>query len=1213
MTMTQRTILTTLLLSLCLLSFASGQDDRPPVSWVNSDKFGGGVGLSHHTLDSEALGHEVGYVVYLPDGYEADPLKRYPVVFFLHGMGGNESMDAGGFSSLLRRGTKEGWVPPLIAVFPNGGRSGYRGDVQRMITGELIPKIDSDYRTIGEAGSRGLVGFSMGGAGSVWLSLNHPELFSFAGSWGGGLWRVEEEALALAEKNAAQMRAVGFAALLINGDQDRPEAFGGLVEKFTAGGVENTVVTLEDTPHNLGLYYERADEQMLRFIGSRVKKGLAVPADPSAAVISPPEGFDVIISGGRIVDGTGAPWYIADLGIRDGKIVRIGRLAGVEAAKRIGAEGLIVAPGFIDMMGQTASPMIDEAQTAMNLLTQGVTTINAGEGYSAAPLDPERGRSEGWTTMAEYLQLLDLRGLPVNVVQTVGHTQVRRLVMGEVDRKPGEIELGEMKALVREAMEAGAIGLSTALIYPPAVYADTDEIGALAAVAGEFGGGYFTHMRNEGDQLLEAIDEALEIGRKGGTPVHIFHLKAAGRGNWAKMEQAVAKIKAARAAGEQVAADIYPYINNGLGIEALVHPRHFGAGRDAFLAKVDDPALRQEIRAEMESDGGDWENWFKHMGRDWGKLIIGKAYGLRFSKYSGKSLGSIAEEAGADPWELFFDLVKTGAFVLPETMSEENKQRLIREEFISFCTDVGPAGGAGSTNHPRAFGAFPRLLSKYVRDGKVVSLERAVAQASAVAANEIFARDRGRIAEGLAADVIVFDYAKLADRANFAKPHLESEGMRYVLVNGVLVLDDGKLAKARPGRVLRGPGYDRSRRPAAVSTGTVVPELAPIDELASSFLDQHGAPSVSIAVTDGGRLVYARAFGYADVAGRELARPQSRYRIASISKPITSAAIFLLVQEGKLKLDDKIFEILAGYKPPGEDAEIDPRLAEITVLHCLQHSGGWDRDQSFDAMFRSVDFAKALELPPPADQDAVIRNMMAQPLDFDPGTRQAYSNFGYCLLGRVIAKLGGTGDYAGYVKQHILDPAGALGMAQGRSLPGRRLDGEVRYYSPFRGPSVFAESLGRRVPYPYGGWNLEAMDSHGAWVASAIDLARFAVSFDGEGALLKAETREQLFALPNGKIALDENGKRKASCYAAGWRRAEAADGVTFSHGGALAGTSSYIVKRPDGRNWVVLFNTRRSARGSYLPSAIRSELNRILDQVRDWPTHDLFRAPGGE
>ncbi|MGI9243269.1 MAG: alpha/beta hydrolase-fold protein, partial [Verrucomicrobiales bacterium] len=533
----------------CLLSIAPAQSERPPVIWLNPDDMPSGAGLSHHALDSQVMEKQVGYVVFLPEGYEAGGSERYPVVYFLHGMGGNESVDSGGFSSLLRRGIKSGWVPPLIAVFPNGGRSGYRDEVQNMIIEELVPQIDADYRTVAEAGSRGLAGFSMGGAGAVWLALNEPDQFSFAGSWGGGLWRVEEEALALAEENTEKLRSNGFAALLVNGDQDRPDAFDRLAEKFEAGGIEHKVLTLKDTRHNLGHYYERAGEAMIRFIGEQLNQ-----SEPETAlVIAPQAPFDLVISGGRIVDGTGAPWYIADIGVRGGKIVRIGKLGKVEAKRRIDAAGLTVAPGFIDMMGQTASPMIEEAKTAMNLLTQGVTTINAGEGYSAAPLDPERGRSQGWTTMAEYLQLLDLRGLPVNVAQTVGHTQVRRQIMGEVDREPSEVELGEMKALVREAMEAGAIGLSTALIYPPAVYADTDEIGALAAVAGEFGGGYFTHMRNEGDQLLEAIDEALEIGRKGGTPVHIFHLKAAGRGNWAKMEQAVAKIKAARAEGEQVA------------------------------------------------------------------------------------------------------------------------------------------------------------------------------------------------------------------------------------------------------------------------------------------------------------------------------------------------------------------------------------------------------------------------------------------------------------------------------------------------------------------------------------------------------------------------------------------------------------------------------------------------------------------------------------
>jgi len=918
--------------------------------------------------------------------------------------------------------------------------------------------------------------------------------------------------------------------------------------------------------------------------------------------------YDVVILGGRLIDGTGAPWYVSDLGIKEGKIAKIGRLHDAETKVRIDASGLVVAPGFIDMMGQTATPMLEDGKSAMSLLTQGVTTINAGEGISAAPLDPERARLEGWATMAEYFQTLELRGLPVNVAQTVGHTQVRKLVMGESDRKPNESELAKMKDLVREAMEAGAIGLSTALIYPPVVYADTDEIGALAAVAGEHGGRYFTHMRNEGDQLLEAIDEALEIGRKGKTPVHIFHLKAAGQGNWPKMALAIAKIKAARAKGEEVTADIYPYINNGLNIQSLIHPKHFAEGRNALLAKIDDAETRQVIRTEMESEAGDWENWYKHIGRDWNKLVVGRAHSLRLREHSGKSLGEMARILKKDPWELFFDLVKTGAFVLPETMSEENKRALIREEFISFCTDVGPAGGAAFASHPRAFGSFPRLLSRYIREDKTITLERAIAQASALGANEILARDRGRLSVGLAADVIVFDYQKLTDHADFANPHAVSEGMRYVIVNGEVVLNDGEITDRRPGRVLRGPGYRDELAPSEVSTGKVVPELEAIDHLVQNFMGEHQAPSISVAVTDQGRLVYARAFGYADIATKEQARPESRYRIASISKPVTAAAIFRLIEQGKLTLDTKIFDVLEGYEPPSEEANVEERLAHITVLHCLQHSGGWDRGASFDAMFRSVDFAKALNLPPPADQDAIIRNMMAQPLDFDPGTKQAYSNFGYCLLGRVIAKLTGI-SYEKYVQQQVLAPAGARTMTQGRTAPELRQADEVRYYSGYRSSSVFEDMLGKKVPAPYGAWHLEAMDSHGAWIASAIDLARFAVAFDGDEtrSLLKPATLETMFQRPTGSAELDVKGKPKERCYAAGWARRETADGPVFTHGGALAGTSTYLYKRADGRNWIVLFNARRSPRTSYLPRAIESELNRVLDNVAGWPTHDLF------
>jgi N-acyl-D-amino-acid deacylase len=407
--------------------------------------------------------------------------------------------------------------------------------------------------------------------------------------------------------------------------------------------------------------------------------------------------------------------------------------------------------------------------------------------------------------MAEYFRRIDERGIPVNVAQTIGHTQVREIVLGDVDRRPSPEELKKMGDLVAEAMQAGAIGVSTALIYPPAIYAQTEEIASLAAVAGQYGGRYYTHMRNEGDKLEEAIDEALEIGRQGKTPVHIFHLKAAGRQNWGKMQLAIAKIKAARAAGEQVTSDIYPYINNGLGIAALIHPRHFGEGQERFIRKLDDANLRAEIRKEMETTAG-WENWYRHVGRDWSKIIIGRTGDRRYNTLAGQSVADMAKANNEDPWDTFFNLVKAGAFALPESMSEENKLQALHEEFISFCTDVGPAS-SDIASHPRAYGSFPRLLSKYVRELGAMSLERFVAQASAAGANAVIAYDRGRIAEGLAADVIVFDHDRIADKATFSEPSAPSVGMKYVIVNGVLVLDDGKFTGERPGRVLRGPGH----------------------------------------------------------------------------------------------------------------------------------------------------------------------------------------------------------------------------------------------------------------------------------------------------------------------------------------------------------------------------------------------------------------------
>jgi len=515
--------------------------------------------------------------------------------------------------------------------------------------------------------------------------------------------------------------------------------------------------------------------------------------------------YDVLIRGGRIVDGTGAPWFTADLAIANGKIAAIGRLTDATAARVIDARGKVVSPGFFDMMGQTGRPFITDPGAAFNLLSQGITTINAGEGESDAPLSEEDARKAGWQTMRQFFARLESAGLPMNVVQTVGHTQIREIVIGDRDRQATPAELDRMRGMVREAMEAGAIGLSTSLIYPPAIYASEDEITELAKVAGQYGGRYFTHMRNEGDRLLEAIDEALRIGRAAGTPVHIYHLKAAGQANWGKMEQALARVEAARYDGMEVGVDVYPYVNNGLGIRALLHPRHAAAGQDSLLIRLADSATRAEMRREMETLGG-WENWYAHAGHDWDRIVVARLPD-RYAQYNGQSLGAIARQLGRDPWDLFFELCRSGdVAAMPQSMWEGNKITAMKADFTSFDTDAGPAA-FGWAVHPRGYGAFPRILGRYVRDLGALTLEQAIHRMSAVAANEVMAYDRGKLAPGLAADIVVFDPVHVRDRATFAEPSLPSEGIDYVLVNGVVVLEQGRYTGAKPGKVLRGPGY----------------------------------------------------------------------------------------------------------------------------------------------------------------------------------------------------------------------------------------------------------------------------------------------------------------------------------------------------------------------------------------------------------------------
>lgn len=520
--------------------------------------------------------------------------------------------------------------------------------------------------------------------------------------------------------------------------------------------------------------------------------------------------LDLIVSNGRIVDGQGNPWYRADIGIRGGRIVEIGKLAGRTAKRTIDAKEQIVSPGFIDMMGATSVPLLANRRSAESKLRQGITTLLAGEGGSVAPRsksvidleDPPSGYE--WRTFGEYFQLLEKKGIAMNAVHNVGAAQVRRVAIGDQDKAPTPEQLARMEELVAQAMRDGVVGLSTALIYPPGTYAKTDELVALAKVVGKYGGSYMSHMRNESNQVLEAIRETIHIGEAAGIPSHIFHLKAAGEENWPLMKDAIALIQSARDRGLDVTADIYPYIRNGIGLTSFIHPRHYAAGAAPFLKTLSDPTVRADLRKEIE-DTSNWENWYRHVGRNWDNvLVVGVGPGLD-KRYEGKSVAEIARMRGADEWTAFFDLVQHGPVTVnPKSMNEEQKAMALRTPWVSLCTDAPPTDAAtASYAHPRAFGSFVRVLAKYVREEHVITVEAAVRQMSSLPANFLHLYDRGRIAPGMAADLLVFDPEKIQDTATFTKPLSFPEGMPYVIVNGAVAIDNGRFTSANAGAVLR--------------------------------------------------------------------------------------------------------------------------------------------------------------------------------------------------------------------------------------------------------------------------------------------------------------------------------------------------------------------------------------------------------------------------
>jgi len=528
--------------------------------------------------------------------------------------------------------------------------------------------------------------------------------------------------------------------------------------------------------------------------------------------------YDLVIRNGRIVDGTGSPWYSGDIAIQGGKIAAIGQLALAETKGTIDAHGLVVAPGFIDMLGQSELTILVNPHLPSKIY-QGITTEITGEGSSIAPLTgaiiqadhltyEHYGVEATWRTFREYFARLRKQGMGINLASYVGATQVRRVVLGDGNRAPTAAELERMKALVRDAMRDGAVGLSTSLQYAPAPYATTEELIALAGEAAKFGGIYASHIRNEGDSILPALDEAFRIGREAGIPVEIWHLKAAGKANWGRMPEIVAHIEQARRSGVDVAADTYAYPAWFNSFSAVIPPWAHDGGDKKLVERLKDPAARARIRREMETPSSAWNNeWQEVAGPE--SILVGAVQNPKLVPLQGKNIAEIAKLWNKDPIDTVFDLlIEDEAFteVAMVGMSEPDVALALQQPWVSICNDsqgTAPDGLLGKEHpHPRAYGTFPRILRKYVREEKKLTLEDAIRKFTALPAQRMRIADRGVLKAGMWADVVVFDPETIRDVATFENPNQLSEGMRFVLVNGVPVIDEGRMTNALPGKVL---------------------------------------------------------------------------------------------------------------------------------------------------------------------------------------------------------------------------------------------------------------------------------------------------------------------------------------------------------------------------------------------------------------------------
>jgi N-acyl-D-amino-acid deacylase len=539
-------------------------------------------------------------------------------------------------------------------------------------------------------------------------------------------------------------------------------------------------------------------------------------------VTQQPPMFDVVIRGGTVYDGTGAPGRRVDVGIRGDRITAVGDLAGGQAPVTVDATGMAVAPGFINMLSWATESLLVDGRSQGDI-RQGVTLEVFGEGSSMGPLnDAMKKRAVEqmgdikyeitWTTLAEYLKELERRGISPNVASFIGATTIREHVIGLEDRKPTSEQLEQMRALVRQEMEAGALGIGSSLIYAPAFYATTEELIELCKAAAPYRGKYISHMRSEGNRVLEAVDELIRISREAKVPAEIYHLKAAGQANWPKMDRVIAKVEAARRNGLQITADMYTYTAGATGLDAAMPPWVLDGGYDEAYKRLRDPEMRKKIAEAIRAGGSDWENLYLAAGSP-ERVILVEFKNEKLKPLTGRTLAEVARLRNEDPVDTIMNLVledqsRVGAVYF--MMSEDNLRKQILLPWVSFGSDAASMSPelpfTKSSAHPRAYGNFARLLGRYVREEKVIPLEEAIRRLTGLPATKLELDRRGFIREGMFADIAVFDPATIADRATFEKPHQFAVGMKHVFVNGGQVLKDGEHTGARPGRAVYGPG-----------------------------------------------------------------------------------------------------------------------------------------------------------------------------------------------------------------------------------------------------------------------------------------------------------------------------------------------------------------------------------------------------------------------